>query len=105
MRISDWSSDVCSSDLQEYMLTAFMTSQDPARFATLDLDDPSNWEVARSLPTFKDQTNKILAKHTNLGAHFGSGRVRHDLSTGTSEERSVGKERVRTRRTRWSTDN
>src|SRR3546814_533653 len=87
MRISDWSSDVCSSDLQTYMLTAFMPSQDPARFATLDLDDPSTWEVARSLPTFKDQTNKILANHTNLGAHFGSGRVRHDLSTGVEFSR------------------
>src|SRR3546814_4024273 len=32
---------------QEYMLTAFMTSQDPARFATPDLDDPSTWEVDR----------------------------------------------------------
>src|SRR3546814_20844480 len=50
-------------------------------------DDPSTWEFARSLPTFKDQTNKILANHTNLGAHFGSGRVRHDLSTGVEFSR------------------
>src|SRR3546814_15518071 len=64
------------------MRTAFMTSQDPARFATPELDDPSPWEVARSLPPFKDQTTKILANHTNLGAHFGSVRVRHDLSPG-----------------------
>src|SRR3546814_20910737 len=64
-----------------------MTSQDPARFATPDLDDPSTWEVARSLPTYKDQTNKILDNHTNLGAHFGSGRVRPDLSTGVEFSR------------------
>src|SRR3546814_19920479 len=64
-----------------------MPSQDPARFATPDLDDPSTWEVARSLPTFQDQTNKILANHTNLGAHFGSGRVRHALSTGVEFSR------------------
>src|SRR3546814_16045307 len=57
--------------------------------ATPDLDDPSTWEVARSLPTFKDQTNKILANPTNLGAHFGSGRVRPDLSTGV-DRKSVG---------------
>ena len=67
---------------QEYMLTAFMASQDPARFSTPDLDDPSTWEIARSLPTFKDQDNEILTNQTNLTAHFGSGQVQHDLSTG-----------------------
>src|SRR5690606_38191296 len=72
---------------QEYMLTAFMTSQDPARFSTPDLDDPSTWEVARSLPTFKDQTSEIIANHTNLAAQFGSGDVRHDLSTGVEFSR------------------
>src|SRR3546814_20397823 len=64
-----------------------MPSQDPARFSTPVLDEPSTWEVARILPTFKDQTNKILANHTNLGAHFGSGRVRHDLITGVEFSR------------------
>src|SRR3546814_16421042 len=64
-----------------------MPSQDPARFSTPVLDEPSTWEVARILPTFKDQTNKILANHTNLVAHFGSGRVRHDLSTGVEFSR------------------
>lgn len=72
---------------QEYMLTAFMTSQDPARFATPDLDDPSTWEVARSLPTFKDQASEIVANHTSLTAQFGSGSVRHDLSTGVEFSR------------------
>lgn len=67
---------------QEYMLTAFMASQDPARFSTPDLYDPSTWEIARSLPTFKDQDNEILTNQTNLTAHFGSGQVQHDLSTG-----------------------
>src|SRR3546814_3353988 len=80
MRISDWSSDVCSSDL-------FMTSQDLARFATPDLDDPSTWEVARSLPTFKDKTTKSPANPPNPGAHFGSVRGRHDLSTGVEFSR------------------
>lgn len=72
---------------QDYMLTAFMASQDPARFSTPDLDDPTTWELARSLPTFKDQANEILANHTNLVAHFGSGQVQHDLSTGVEFSR------------------
>src|SRR3546814_11637123 len=96
MRISDWSSDVCSSDL----LTAFMLSADPARFITPDIDDPSTWEVARSLPTFKDQRNTILTNQANLRVHLGDkGGVEHDLR---SEERRVGKECVSTCRSRWS---
>jgi catecholate siderophore receptor len=68
---------------QDYLLTSFMLSKDPARFQTPDIDDPSTWLVARSLPTFKDQRNTILANQTNLLLHFGGeGRVRHDLSTG-----------------------
>jgi catecholate siderophore receptor len=68
---------------QDYLLTSFMLSADPARFQTPDLDDPSTWLVARSLPTFKDQRNTILANQTNLLLHFGGdGRVQHDLSAG-----------------------
>src|SRR3546814_5019318 len=49
---------------QDYLLTAFMLSADPARFITPDIDDPSTWEVARSLPTFKDQRNRS-EEHTS----------------------------------------
>jgi len=68
---------------QDYLLTAFMLSADPARFITPDIDNPSTWEVARSLPTFKDQRNTILANQTNLRLHFGEeGGVQHDVSAG-----------------------
>lgn len=67
---------------QDYLLTSFMTSADTARFMTPDLNDPATWMVARSLPTFKDQKNTILANQTNFTAHFGAGFVQHDLSTG-----------------------
>lgn len=68
---------------QDYLLTSFMLSADPARFVTPDIDDPSTWAVARSLPTFKDQQNTILANQTNLRLHFGAeGAVQHDLSAG-----------------------
>lgn len=68
---------------QQYMLTSFMASQDPARFSTPNLDDPSTWELARSLPTFKDQTNEIVTNQTNVNAELGGGAVLHDLSFGT----------------------
>jgi catecholate siderophore receptor len=67
---------------QDYLLTAFMASADPARFMTPDLEDPATWTLARSLPTFKDQRNTILTNQTNLRVHFESGNVQHDLSTG-----------------------
>ena len=68
---------------QDYLLTAFMLSADPARFITPDIEDPSTWQVGRSLPTFKDQRNTILTNQTNLRAHFGTeGGIQHDLSAG-----------------------
>jgi catecholate siderophore receptor len=68
---------------QDYLLTAFMLSADPARFITPDIDDPSTWQVARSLPTFKDQRNTILTNQANLRVHLGGkGGVEHDLSMG-----------------------
>ncbi len=67
---------------QEYLLTSYRLSDDPALFITPDLDDPSTWAVARSIPTFKDQQNTILANQTNFTAHLGTGSVQHDLSSG-----------------------
>src|SRR3546814_5919784 len=76
MRISDWSSDVCSSDLmvQGYHGTGKSThiEQVAARL---------KWPCIR----------------VNLDAHIG----RIDL-VGRSEERRVGKECVSTCRSRWS---
>jgi catecholate siderophore receptor len=67
---------------QDYMLTAFMTSQDPARFSTPNLNDPSTWEIARSLPTFKSQTNEIVTNHTNLVINFANENFEQDVSMG-----------------------
>src|SRR5690606_7769955 len=68
---------------QDYLLTSFMASADPARFITPDLADPSTWQLARSLPTFKDNRNEILANQTNLSLRLGGeGGVEHDLDVG-----------------------
>src|SRR3546814_10738022 len=86
MRISDWSSDVCSSDL------------------TLSADDGPNPELA-------DMTRRfwIAAALTvpvfvlEMGGHLVdlSGLI-SPRASGRSEERRVGKECVSTCRSRWS---
>src|SRR3546814_14384070 len=78
MRISDWSSDVCSSDLR---IASVARRREPGvhpRRGGIDA-------VAKPLPALFD-----------LAGHRGDGR-RHLRS----EERRVGKECVRTCRSRW----
>ena len=65
---------------QDYLLTSFMTSA--TNLLTPDPADVSTWTVARSIPTFKHQNNRIITNQTNLTAHLGSGEVTHDLSAG-----------------------
>jgi catecholate siderophore receptor len=68
---------------QDYLLTAFMGTGGPTGNITYtDPDDLSTYYIARSLPTFKDQTNTILTDQLNLRADSVTGGVRHDLSTG-----------------------
>ncbi|HEY0178199.1 MAG TPA: catecholate siderophore receptor Fiu, partial [Dokdonella sp.] len=66
---------------QNYLLTSFMGSA--ANLLTPDISDPSTWTLARSNPTFKDQTNRIVTNQTNLRVHSeGAGGFSNDLSTG-----------------------
>ncbi|MBS0382687.1 MAG: catecholate siderophore receptor Fiu [Proteobacteria bacterium] len=76
---------------EDYLLTSFMGSA--ANLLTPDPLNPATWTIARSNPTFKDQTNRILTNQTNLTANFNTGAIRHDLSTGvelTREEVGTG---------------
>src|SRR3546814_8278911 len=83
MRISDWSSDVCSSDL---------VSED-ARLCS------ANWRQSRSIVI--NQAHAMLPRRwegtsiMEYGQSFG-----RDLVAGRSEERRVGKECVSTCRSR-----
>src|SRR3546814_12228411 len=88
MRISDWSSDVCSSDLQEQSASRFILSTRRIRklaegsfHFTLSLI--SRWNE----PSLQHRTSKPASK--------GSQDSR-------SEERRVGKECVSTCSSRWS---
>src|SRR3546814_20049076 len=94
MRISDWSSDVCSSDLRrdEHGL-----GHAAGRLAMLG-HIAGDFAAPRGMP---DVHRIIQAKR--LDDREGIGRiVIHVMAFGRSEERSVGKECVSTCRSRWS---
>src|SRR3546814_17223001 len=128
MRISDWSSDVCSSDLPgrrragdhrpaggdevsarllvAAMLTLFMApvaAQDrlpPAPYAYQQLADPAKEAKAKALM----ETLRCLVCQGQSIADSDAplaGDMRHEVRS-RSEERPVGKECVRTCRSRWS---
>src|SRR3546814_12848664 len=91
MRISDWSSDVCSSDLRLGLL----------RFARYD--------EATSLSFVMIGDEPVEQAHTITGRALGIGRTvlvvpchARDIEMRRSEERRVGKECVSTCRSRWS---
>src|SRR3546814_12634745 len=96
MRISDWSSDVCSSDL-----LSMMRARDvDLKLASIRAHGRSSarstrcWtgtETTKASPS--RSTVKRIASTTSPGYHRRAPR---------SEERRVGKECVRTCRSRWS---
>src|SRR3546814_14555660 len=99
MRISDWSSDVCSSDLADMTVTlASVTTDEGAPTGTVDLEIPEATMEAMDAATEAGDDAKIWwALHITP-----SGGVKFVALEGRSEERRVGKECVSTCRTRWS---
>src|SRR3546814_14573474 len=108
MRISDWSSDVCSSDLAADAgeaaggLTACNKNASrgekhgrPQEEGAVERPHPLRRSRLRGLPAAL-----LRALHGLFRRAAGSPRRRHHLDR--SEERRVGKECVRTCRSRWS---
>src|SRR3546814_15482358 len=106
MRISDWSSDVCSSDL---------ATGSAARPPTYPVDDSVRWldasEAFEKLSTVGPGPVALIdplggpiavALAEALAAHGISVSIVTPDSIVRSEERRVGKECVRTVRSRWS---
>src|SRR3546814_10567257 len=89
MRISDWSSDVCSSDLFD----AVGTKKDQVTVARACALDHCAQRISMDV------------LHDRRLQPFGNGRSVVDLDAcqARSEERRVGKECVSTWRSRWST--
>src|SRR3546814_15156486 len=100
MRISDWSSDVCSSDL--LVSTGTRTLQD--QLFRRDLPRLRNaLALPISVALLKGRGNYVC--HYHLERLSGDARALKSRSEmGRSEERRVGKEGVSTCRYRWSPD-
>src|SRR3546814_19984682 len=96
MRISDWSSDVCSSDLIDTPVSIDVLGND---------DDPDGDPLM--VDGFTQPTNGTVASNADGTLRYtpDSGFTGSDSFTYTasrSEERRVGQECVSTCRSRWS---
>src|SRR3546814_13602108 len=108
MRISDWSSDVCSSDLSGELMLTKAQLQGPEADAALAAADIQGAVIRGATQAYGDKGIRLLSE----GAWV---RVRNMLEDdpsllgktttmwlSRSEERRVGKECVSTCRSRWS---
>src|SRR3546814_19369800 len=104
MRISDWSSDVCSSDLTLRMIAGFIAPTS----GRIVLDGRVISSPSGSLPPEKRGMSMIFQSYAiwpnmTVAGNVGFGlRMQRLPATERSEESRVGKECVRTCRSRWS---
>src|SRR3546814_15823697 len=100
MRISDWSSDVCSSDL---LGTAVDQRGQIERLADVECRDHARERIGPFLQRGQHRGDVILERRQ---AYLFLLDLREQpvdrLAAARSEERRVGKECVRTCRSRWS---
>src|SRR3546814_13343999 len=106
MRISDWSSDVCSSDLECGMLPGALLRNAHLKF------------VCRFVHLRVETSDSVFTRGYNSGDVIRVPVAHHDgnyvadpetlarlRGEGSSEERRVGKECVSTCKSRWSPSN
>src|SRR3546814_18555208 len=107
MRISDWSSDVCSSDLtaaldfvREIGAADRLTRPAEAAFPFLDLASGESWTVVPSkgpIPWWIFSAARRIP-----GTRAGDYLAAWKLAAARSDERRVGTECVSTCRSRWA---
>src|SRR3546814_17458980 len=97
MRISDWSSDVCSSDLTQPAFSRRIRALEDWVGATL-----VNRDTHRIALTEAGQAFRVLAEEIMRRLTLGRDHVREIGGTLRSAERRGGKECVSTCRSRWS---
>src|SRR3546814_15099231 len=98
MRISDWSSDVCSSDLLEKRRAPLYEPLDSGRELKMKiLAGNSNRPLAQAIADYLDLPLTDAAVR-----RFADEEVFVEIHENRSEARSVGKECVGTCRSRWS---
>src|SRR3546814_18586889 len=94
MRISDWSSDVCSSDLLDPNI-----NPDEPVLAEVEAIIAAHWKALRA--KFSETPVPII-RAVILHALYNIGIGDSKIARIRSEERRVGKECVSTCRSRWS---
>src|SRR3546814_11323514 len=98
MRISDWSSDVCSSDLPPRKVLAL---EDAGLLDPLNVPETGILFQARArCPQW--ECGRQSRGHQTRFLACADHRLMEVRCTGSSEERRVGKECVSTCRSRWS---
>src|SRR3546814_12604912 len=103
MRISDWSSDVCSSDLQGLDLLSDAVSELGGGFDGLSHKTGLQQSLLKQIIDVQNggvSVQDFAARTGDLLQHFVGMIVQ--MSRERSEERRVGKECVSTCRSRWS---
>src|SRR3546814_20243378 len=105
MRISDWSSDVCSSDLEHLHDAAVIVADGVknvlvARVGRQPGHLEAGIEISRAGGHQRQTEGAVVIEVDGEGALVLADHV--EGAVGRSEERSVGKECVRTCRSRWS---
>src|SRR3546814_18655398 len=106
MRISDWSSDVCSSDLERQEVAACAASPDfrRQRFKVVHVISKIGcgpWATAMLAGPPSSGRFRLEREHVDMNLVR---RMFSENLDGRSEERRVGKECVSTCRYRWSPD-
>src|SRR3546814_15661237 len=104
MRISDWSSDVCSSDLRQVVPLVKEGALPGTMDVDLKVEDKSPWHASVGLNNdYSADTTKLRSMvtigHDNLWQRGDAFSLTYFTR---SEERRVGKECVSTCRSRWS---
>src|SRR3546814_12867518 len=97
MRISDWSSDVCSSDLDLAMGHALDAAAQDLRGVGRGVEGERQHGAEIRLAEIRPQAERF-----ELGAELAAAVIDQEDLHQRSEERRVGKECVSTCRSRWS---
>src|SRR3546814_16374346 len=101
MRISDWSSDVCSSDLRRLRKfdTTLPVQEGPQKKRARPLTSAPASEHPRISPASSEQHEVVYKVRQELPSDAGKAATAH---ANRSEERRIGTEWVSTCRSRWS---
>src|SRR3546814_17148041 len=101
MRISDWSSDVCSSDLQPAANDLRIVMATIKVITDLERIGDEATKIARAAKSITERGVMTINHHETVRVMAASASAMLHDALDRSEERRVGKECVSTCRSRW----